>query len=86
MTDKKIKNGDMPAMPQDYALWCEGIGICPTLGAGLTKREQFAMAVMQGLIAADHSDGSKKMDESDVALMAVSYADALLNELEQTND
>ena len=86
MTDQKIKNGDMPAMPQDYTLWCDGIGICPTLGTGLTKREQFAMAAMQGLIAADHSDGSKKMDESDVALMAASYADALLNELEQNND
>jgi len=38
-----MNNADMPAMPQDYTTWCEGIGNCPTEGAGLTKREQFCL-------------------------------------------
>jgi len=38
-----MNNADMPAMPQDYTTWCEGIGNCPTAGAGLTKREKFCL-------------------------------------------
>lgn len=38
-----MKNADLPAMPQDDALFCAGIGECPTLGTGLTKREQFCL-------------------------------------------
>jgi len=38
-----MNNADTPAMPQDYTTWCEGIGNCPTEGAGLTKREQFCL-------------------------------------------
>ncbi len=35
-----MKNADVPAMPQEGDLFCERIGNCPTLGTGLTKREQ----------------------------------------------
>ena len=38
-----IKNADMPAMPQDDAIWCQRIGECPTLATGLTKRETFCL-------------------------------------------
>jgi hypothetical protein len=43
---------------------------------GLTKRERFAMAAMQGLRA-----GIDVYDPQEVAMMAVSDADALLKEL-----
>ena len=71
------KNGDLPAMPQDGRVWCDGIGDCPTLATGLTKREMFAMAAMQGILA---KGGSGKM----VSERAVDYADQLLAELEET--
>ena len=38
-----IKNADIPAMPQDDAIWCQRIGECPTLAIGLTKRETFCL-------------------------------------------
>jgi len=99
-----MNNADMPAMPQDYTTWCEGIGNCPTAGAGLTKREQFCLQMgvpetgdpelddiirkgnkqkltamaMQGFISA----GVNGMPNSaEIALLATSYADALLKEL-----
>lgn len=71
-----IKNGDMPAMP-----------IFPDTGAGhaaahhgLTKREQFAMAAMQGFCA----DGG--MNPDNIPDASVRVADALLSELEKPND
>ena len=85
--EKQIKNGDMPAMPQDYTLWCEGIGICPTLGVGLTKREQFAMAAMQGMLAnqyvQDFNGGESPDRPNALAIKAVAYADKLLKALEK---
>ena len=47
---------------------------------GLTKREYFAAMAMQGLL----SDPTVNAGGKDVAIAAVSYADALLAELEQT--
>ena len=38
-----IKNADIPAMPQDDAIWCQRIGDCPTIATGLTKREMFCL-------------------------------------------
>ena len=77
-----FKNCDMPAMPQDDAIWCQRIGECPTLATGLTKREMMAMTAMQGL-AANSSGGYS--DYKYMAKDAVRIADALLAELERTN-
>ena len=110
------KNTDMPAMPQDDAIWCQRIGECPTLATGLTKREMFclhagvaetgdaeldaiirkgnrqnvAMHMMGQLVPVywdmvdDYESASalvKSMSES-----AIEHADALLAELEKTNE
>lgn len=45
--------------------------------AGLTKREAFALAAMQGILASGHSDPT-------TAGRAIWHADALLAELEKT--
>jgi hypothetical protein len=75
------KNGDLPAMPTIYAdmapngqreIYCDQ--------TGLTKREQFAMAAMQGILAI----GNKLDTRGVVAECAVKMADALLAELERT--
>lgn len=77
-----IKNGDLPAMPSvllsevesnsgmKYELKTECIG--------LTKREQFAMAAMQGILA--NSSNSMSYAARDAVLMA----DELLAELEKS--
>lgn len=48
----------------------------------LTKREQFAMAAMQAIISATNSPG---YFESNVAKNAIKMADALIEELENSN-
>ena len=74
-----IKNGDMPAMPQDDAIWCQRIGECPTLAIGLTKREMMAMHMM----AANRSRSSNYSSWADMATDAIEMTDALLAELER---
>ena len=70
-----MKNSDMPAMPIELS----GFGMyAPEAHHGLTKREMFAMAAMQGLCA--HSGDYHKFEH--LASDAVNYADALLAELE----
>ncbi len=49
---------------------------------GLTKREAFAMAAMQGL-STDINDYAGKAWANDMAVNAVNIADALLAELEK---
>lgn len=73
-----IKNGDLPAMPLE-----RGAEIGSSFNAaetyGLTKREQFAMVMAQGLCASgDYTSFTA------VATDAVVAADALLAELERT--
>ena len=71
-----MKNSDMPAMPTEF----NGFGqYAPEAHAGLTKREMFAMAAMQGLCAHDGPINSTLDCQA-----AVSYADELLAELEKT--
>ena len=53
-----------------------------TLMTGLTKREAFAMAAMQGL-STDINDYAGKAWANDMAVNAVNIADALLAELEK---
>ena len=74
-----IKNADIPAMPQDRGIWIDGIGDCPSLATGLTKREMMAMHIMTGLC----SKYGAAFD-TDTAQDAVRMADFLLAELERT--
>lgn len=69
-----IKNGDYSAMPNQV----NG----GDLFGGLTKREQFAMAAMQGLLHNHH--GIAAFTCADITESAVQYADALLAELERS--
>lgn len=76
-----IKNGDLPAIPLptcgDGLAWKVGDLGNPALVIGLTKREMFAMAAMQGL----SSESCRYDSPSDMAHDAVKLADALLAEL-----
>lgn len=72
-----IDNGDLPAMPIELT----GFGqFAPEANVGLTKREMFAMAAMQGYCA----DGGLDYCYKTIAESAVGVADALLAELERT--
>ena len=74
----KKTNGNLPAMPvrgncvDASGAYCGDV----VYSSGLTKREQFAMAAMQGILA---KGGSGKL----VSERAVEYADELLAELER---
>lgn len=81
-----MKNGDLPAMPVDTAQLYESRCDKGTweLGAlGLTKREMFAMAAMQGLFSSLSSDDGI-ITPAELARCAARNADALLAELEKT--
>ena len=70
-----MKNADMPAMPIEL----DGNGqYAPVAYTGLTKREMFAMAAMQGIL----SNPNDRYTYDQLAGHAVNYADALLAELE----
>ena len=84
-----MKNADMPAMPcgesyktqQSYGGdWVE----CKkgALYNGLTKREMFAMAAMQGILASLTND-TDDISPENLARSAIRNADALLAELER---
>ena len=84
-----MKNADMPAMPcgesyktqQSYGGdWVE----CKkgALYNGLTKREMFAMAAIQGILASLTND-TDGISPENLARSAVRNADALLAELER---
>lgn len=87
-----VKNGDMPAMPvfnSDGFISNNESGSLSGEGMGLTKREQFAMAAMQGILSSKHyldfCNESKRNDKSNAAAeIATKHADALLDELERT--
>ena len=76
----KINNGDLPAMPVEeghlYQSRC-GNGSWALGALGLTKREMFAMAAMQGILA------SGKATARHTATHALEHADSLLAELER---
>lgn len=76
-----IKNGDLPAMPvMDESTQEQYNGVLnirhSVLSYGLTKREQFAMAIAQGL--------ASLVGQSYIARDAVLLADELLAELEKS--
>ncbi len=85
----KTNNGNLPAAPTiyaDMAANCQREIYCTEVG--LTKREMFAMAAMQGLIGACWKDVELYESASDllknIAESSVEHADALLAELERT--
>jgi hypothetical protein len=74
-----MKNADMPAMPVLYAPGQHGkMEQCGT--QGMTKREAFAMAAMQGLWGG-LTDGNRPQHYQHAAASCVAIADALLSEL-----
>jgi hypothetical protein len=78
-----MKNADMPAMSQ-YA-WNDAAEKFTATG-GLTKREMFAMAAMQGLLSSQESAVVFQVERRDsesgyIAELATRHADALLSEL-----
>ncbi|MGL5280709.1 MAG: hypothetical protein ACRC8W_03010 [Plesiomonas shigelloides] len=76
-----MKNGDMPAHPTGEVYFVGEDGKAKAAqGNGMTKREMIAMHAMMGLCA--HSGDYHQFDH--LASDAVSYADALLAELERT--
>lgn len=80
-----MKNANMPAAPTltyDHNAAMNGIGVSVTENIGLTKREMFAMAAMQGILSSLNDDFD--IQPSDLARCSISNADALLAELERT--
>ena len=77
-----MKNGNLPAMPipngADGTPWTARDLGNPEQVIGLTKRETFAMAAMQGILSCGN------YTYVDAASDAVKHADALLAELERT--
>lgn len=79
-----MKNSDLPAMPFTQEPFPVG-AVSQFLGpmaSGLTKREMFSMAAMQGLLASLTDDDN--ISPSELARCSVLNADALLAELERT--
>ena len=77
-----MKNSDMPATPCEIKIYGEesmyypdGMMSC----GGLTKREMFAMAAMNGIM----SNSNDRYTYEQLAGHAVAQADALLSELEK---
>lgn len=84
-----IKNGDLPAMPISCSeTLCQMTGTLKPEFSGLTKREQFAMAAMQGLLSGVHGDSSLYDAAPEwvrnISEASVEFADALLAELEKS--
>lgn len=81
MLKSEMKNAEMPAMPV-IAFYGESDGGCspaPSQFKGLTKREEFAKAAMQGLCANPEFFNREELVED----VAISIADALLAALEE---
>lgn len=78
----KSKNADMPAMPTtEFHETGNGEAFINS-NTGLTKREMFAMAAMQGILSSLTDEHDLSVDC--LAKCSVRNADALLAELERT--
>ena len=75
-----MNNGDKPASPLDSTAEFDVVKGYTFDMCGLTKREAFAMAAMQGNLKGSTIFGSK----DELAEAAVKLADALLKALEQS--
>lgn len=82
---------DMPAMPTPKGLLDDLTHQCVTESLGLTKREMFAMNVMQGILSGNSLQGLSEiaaengLDDADSLIVGISIkaADSLLKELEK---
>ena len=78
--------GNEPAMPivnsDGFCSLLEHVEILKESAVGLTIRQQFAMAAMQGMCA---DTNTENMSVEVLANIAVSYADALINELNKAD-
>lgn len=90
-----MNNADMPAMPLTGDAYRDFAGYDGTRNTsynpecqGMTKREQFAMAAMQGMLAnkyvQDFNGGESPNNPYALTIKAVAYADALLKALEES--
>lgn len=76
-----IANGDLPAMPiTSNENICRMTGTSKREFSGFTKREQIAAMALQGMLATTEA---KYLSARSLAHDAVSFADALLAELER---
>jgi len=72
-----MTNADMPATPIRFSLeQNKPLEQCGT--SGLTKREIFAMAAMQGMFA---SNTHARLAGTDICDLSIKYADHLLSKL-----
>ncbi len=76
-----LNNGNTPASPTKHN--SENFENSNHYTTGLTKREMFAVAAMQGYLSAQSDTTISMPGESEVAKESVSYADALLKELDK---
>jgi hypothetical protein len=75
-----MNNSDMPAMPAESSGQDTGSPYyTPIPALGLTKREHFAIKVLQGLLSSSKISGASLEDRAKGAVM---HADALLKELD----
>lgn len=73
-----MTNPNDPAYPVTFE-----DGMAEKFTTGLTKREEFAKAAMQGLLVNKSDSRNKSSDDifRSVAILSVRYADALIAEL-----
>jgi len=77
-----MDNGNQPASPSDFTFTNQMGDTIHEMNPGLTKREAFAMAAMQGMIALLTDTGMDDQQSIDGTVeMSVRMADALLKEL-----
>ena len=84
-----MKNADLPVMPEPIAMTeNECLSTSEYYGhnkfSGLTKREMFAMHAMQAMLSSKYVaefNAANSDINNDLCAKAVSYADALLEEL-----
>lgn len=85
-----MKNANKSAYPVDKQTNDEiEEGFWHVHGYGLTKRERFAMAAMQGFLSAGQTDTPNyqgAMRYKGLAKESIRYADELFKELEETNE
>lgn len=85
-----MKNKDYPAMPLTGDAYQDFAGYKPDINdssynpecQGLTKREYFAAAAMQGIISSIETEGASANWIYEISVRAVEFADATLAELE----
>ena len=80
-----MNNGDKPASPLDSIAESDMCGGYNYEHSGLTKREAFAMAAMQGIMVNSNPQVSDDSSIYLVAAIAVDQADALLAALENND-